>query len=274
MGSFLEKLDAAAQRSQSLLCVGLDPDPRLMPVADIAAFTRAIIEATADLVCAYKPQIAFFEAQGIRGLRALEETLAAIPDNIPVVLDMKRGDVGSTARAYARAAFDVWGADATTVNPYLGSDSLEPFLEYAERGVFLLTRTSNPGSADLQTLEVETHHGRGPLYREVAYLANRLNERGNVGLVFGATHPNDLGELRAICPAMPILIPGVGPQGGDLPASVRNGVDSHGRRVMVNAARQVIYASAGSDFAKSARREAAALRSRIAEELQRQGLGW
>jgi orotidine-5'-phosphate decarboxylase len=272
--TFLKKLDAAVARNQSLLCVGLDPSQSQMAIPNIAEFNAAIIEATKDLVCAYKPQMAFYEAQGIPGLKALEKTLAAIPSNIPVILDGKRGDIGNTARAYAKAMFENWGADATTVHPYMGGDSLEPFLDYADKGVIILTRTSNPGGADLQGLEVESTAGRGPLYHQVAHMAQQLNTHGNVGLVVGATYPAELGEVRAICPEMPILVPGVGAQGGDLEASIRNGVDAQGRRAIINVSRGIIYASKGANFAEAARREAESMRARITATLQEMDRPW
>jgi orotidine-5'-phosphate decarboxylase len=275
MSRFLNKLDAAAQRNRSLLCVGLDPWPPQMPIGDIAVFNRAIIEATQDLVCAYKPQMAFYEAQGTAGLHALEQTLAAIPDDIPVILDGKRNDIGNTANAYAKAMFEVWDADATTVNPYLGGDSIEPFLAYEDRGTIILARTSNPGSADLQTLEVRTDSGPAQLYRHVAQQAQQWNTRGNVGIVVGATYPHELQEVRAICPDMPMLVPGVGAQGGDLEASVRNGADGQGRRVIISVSRQIIYASANTaDYADAARRAAKALRARINATLEEMGHPW
>ena len=245
-----------------------------MPIADIAAFNEAIIEATSDLVCAYKPQMAFYEAAGIPGLQALERTLAAIPNDIPVILDAKRGDVGNTAQAYAQAVFGVWDADAATVNPYLGADSVEPFLAYEDRGVLLLVRTSNPGSADFQTLLVQTEDGTMSLYQQVARQVQRWNTRGNVGLVVGATYPSELAEVRAICPQMPVLVPGIGPQGGDLEASVRSGVDGNGRRAIINASRQVIYASGGADYASAARQAAETLRDQINTTLEAMGHPW
>ena len=274
MASFLDKLDAAAQRHQSLLCVGLDPWPEQMPVRDVAEFNRAIIEATSDLVCAFKPQMAFYEAQGMDGMRALEATLKAIPSDVPVILDAKRGDIGNTAKAYAQAVFDVWGADAVTVNPYLGGDSLEPFLAYEDRGVLVLCRTSNPGSADFQSLELSSGDSAAPLYLQVAQRAREWNTHGNVGLVVGATYPEELQRVRGLCPDMLILVPGVGTQGGDLEASVRGGVDAQGRRAIISVSRQVIYASSGADYADAARRSAQALRDQINVVLAELGHPW
>jgi len=242
--TFIEKLHSAVQKNDTLLCVGLDPRPDRLPRgfhgADnpFLAFNRAVIEATADLVCAYKPNFAFYEAQGLAGLEALRETVRAVPPEIPVILDAKRSDIGSTAEAYARAAFELWGVDAITVNPYLGGDSLEPFLRYADRGVFILCHTSNPGASDFQTLVTE---GR-PLYEVVAERAVRWNRAGNVGLVVGATYPDALRRVRAIAPDVPILLPGVGAQGGDLPAALQAGLTAAGDGVIVNASRSVIFA--------------------------------
>ena len=274
MTTFLDKLDAAARRNRSLLCVGLDPWPPLMPKEDIAAFGQAIVESTADLVCAFKPNIAFYEAQGSGGLVALEQTLAAIPDDVPVILDAKRGDIGNTAAAYAQAVFETWRADAVTVSPYLGRDSLEPFLAYEGKGVFVLCRTSNPGGSDLQSLQVAGDGLPAPLYEQVARLAQRWNDHGNVGLVVGATVPDELARVRELCPHMPILVPGVGAQGGDLETSVRLGTDASGRRAVINVSRQVLYASKGGDYAQAARQAAQALREQINSVLDASAWGW
>jgi orotidine-5'-phosphate decarboxylase len=264
---FFQKLARAAQRNESLLCVGLDPDPERLPSAarDVAAFQRAIIEVTCDLVCAYKPNLAFYEALGLPGLEALHATLAAIPSDLPVIADAKRGDVGHTARAYARALFDYWRFDAATVNPYLGADSLEPFLEREDRGIFLVCRTSNPGARDLQDLPVlfGEDGGTQPLFEVVAERAKTWNTRSNLGLVVGATYPEELGRLREICPEMTFLVPGVGAQGGDLEASLRRGLDARGGGLVINVSRQVLYASSGPDFAAAARQAALALRDEM-----------
>ncbi len=271
MASFLEKLLAAQRRNESLLCVGLDPDPALMPEATVAEFNRAIIEATRDLVCAYKPNLAFYEAMGIDGWRALRETLDAIPKDIPVIGDAKRGDIANTARAYAKAMYEVWGFDAATVNPYLGRDAIEPFVAYRDRGVLIVCRTSNPGGADLQALSVSDGGPPRPLYERVAALAREMNGAGNVGLVVGATAPVELLRVREICPDMPILIPGVGAQQGDVEAAVRAGVDRNGRLAIVNASRQVLYGSRGPDFAEAARRAAQGLRDAMRGALASSG---
>ena len=268
---FFDKLERAAQRNGSLLCVGLDPDPAQMPVSDVAAFNRAIIEATAEFVCAYKPNLAFYEALGERGLAALRETLAAIPPDIPVIADGKRNDIGNTARAYARALFDELGVDAATVNPYLGGDAVEPFLEREEKAAFILCRTSNPGARDLQDLLVSAPGGgeARPLFEMVAEMARRWNSRGNVGLVVGATYPEELGRVRRLCPEMTFLVPGVGAQGGDVAAVIGNGLDKGGRGLIINVSRQVLYASREKDFAVAAARAARQLRDEIARERER-----
>jgi len=258
---FLERLLQAARTNRSLLCVGLDPDPELMPNVDIFTFNKAIVDATADLVCAYKPNLAFYEALGIEGIDALQRTLSYIPKAIPVIGDAKRGDIGSTARAYARALFETFGFDAATVNPYLGHDSLEPFIEYREKGVFILCRTSNAGSAHFQALPLlQTSR---PLFELVAERAGEWNRYGNVGLVVGATYPEELRRVRQLCPKMPLLIPGIGAQGGDLANAVGYGVDAKGEMAIISSSRQILYASPGKDFAVAARRVAQNLRDQI-----------
>ena len=275
MSRFIDRLDDAARANRSLLGLNLDPWGPSMPIDDIAAFNRAIIDATHDLVCVYKPNSAFYEASGIDGLRALQDTVeAAHAKNIPVILDAKRGDIANSSVAYAKAAFEVWGADALTVSPYMGGDSLEPFLAYEDRGVFVLTRTSNPGAADIEELIVQSPDGPRPLYEQVAIAAAGWNTRGNIGLVVGATAPDELARVRSLAPDMPILVPGVGAQGGDLAASVRNGVDANGRRVVIAVGRQVLYASKGTGYAQAARAEAERLRDRINAELDAMGVAW
>jgi orotidine-5'-phosphate decarboxylase len=261
MARFVDLLDATAQKNQSLLCVGLDPWLPSMPITDIATFASAIIDATADLACAFKPNIAFYEAEGFDGLRALQQTIAtAKARGVPVILDAKRGDLAPSAQAYAKAVFDRWDADAVTVSPYMGGDSLEPFLNYRERGVIVLCRTSNAGSGDLQSLAVDDGVA---LYERVAHRANEWNAQGNVGLVVGATYPDELAQVRSICPAMPILIPGLGAQGGEAEASVRAGLDASGMRGVFNSSRGIIYASKGADYADAARTAALGLRDTI-----------
>jgi len=266
---FFEKLERAARKNGSLLCVGLDPDPALMPIDDVAAFNRAVIAATSDFVCAYKPNLAFYEALGEKGYAALRETLAAIPPDIPVIGDGKRGDIGNTAKAYARALFDELGFDAVTVNPYLGGDAVEPFLEREDKAAFILCRTSNPGARDLQDLAVSDGGVSRTLFEVVAETANRWNTRGNIGLVVGATYPEELRRVRQICPEMTFLVPGVGAQGGDVAAVMANGLDSKGGGLVINVSRQVLYASRDAGFAQAAGEAARRLRDEIENERHR-----
>ena len=254
--------------------MGLDPDPRRMPVGDVFQFNRAIVDATADLVCAYKPNLAFYEALGIPGLEALQRTIGHIRAQAPQVLiigDGKRGDVGPSATAYAQALFQVWGFDAATVNAYGGRDTVEPFLEHPGLGVFLWCRSSNPGAGDFQDLAPQGGHAT---YRVMAQKAREWDSGGNLGLVVGATYPQELRTLRDLCPQMPFLIPGVGAQGGGLDEAVRLGTDARGRAAVINSSRQILYASLGADFAAAARREAMALRDAINKVLDQDGLGW
>ena len=263
--TFIEKLTGATRKNQSLLCVGLDPDPVKMPEnVSVAEFNRAIIEATSDLVCAYKINFAFYEALGDNGMSVLKQTRSFIPNAIPAIGDAKRGDIGNTARAYARAIFDYLDFDAATVNPYLGYDSIEPFLQYRERGVFILCRTSNASAVDFQSLDIESgDKKRLPLFEIVARRAGEWNVHGNIGLVVGATCPEELEIIRGQHPDMPLLIPGIGAQGGDLALTVRHGVDRHGEKAIINSSRQVLYASKGKDFAPAARQAAIELREQI-----------
>ena len=257
---FVSRLSEASRRNRSLLCIGLDPDPAKLPIKDVFEFNKAIIDATADLVCAYKPNLAFYEALGIRGLQALKKTVAYIPKNIPVIGDAKRGDIGNTAIAYARALFGYYKFDAVTLNPYLGYDSIEPFLDYKDRGVFVLCRTSNSSACDFQDL-VDNFGLK--FYQSVALRAGDWNTSGNVGLVVGATYPEELREIRKLCRDMVLLIPGIGAQGGDLEQSVKYGVDANKEKAVIVAARQVLYASKGADYAQAARKTAIELRDAI-----------
>jgi orotidine-5'-phosphate decarboxylase len=263
---FVEKLLAASQQNKSLLCVGLDPDPSQMPKIPLLDFTWGIINATRDLVCAYKPNFAFFEAMGLQGIEALIETIKYIPDSIPVIGDAKRGDIGNTARAYATAVYDVFGCDAVTVNPYLGYDSVEPFLQHKDKGVFLLCRTSNKGAKDFQ--DIADSAGK-PIYEIVAAKAREWDRENNIGLVVGATYPEELKTIRELCPDMPLLIPGVGSQGGDLELAIKYGIDSRGQKAIINVSRQIIYASRSNDFAAAAGEKAKQLRDNINEILSR-----
>lgn len=273
---FSQRLNAATQRHDSLLCVGLDPDPTLFPLAlrqeggaeeAIIRFNTGIIDATSDLVSAYKPNLAFYLAHGKSGVAALEETRRRIPRDIPVILDAKVGDVGSTAEAYATAYFDTWDFDAVTVNPYLGEDSLEPFMRRGDRGVIVVCKTSNRGSGDLQDLAVPGGDRGEPFYMAVADRVASWSERwpATLGLVVGATYPTELGAIRQRCPDLPILLPGVGAQAGDLAASLRAGLDANRRGLMVSASRSIIYAGndVAGDWRDGVRGAALALRDEI-----------
>ncbi len=263
--NFVEKLTNTTRKNKSLLCVGLDPDPKLIPdKIGIFEFNKAIIDATADLVCAYKPNLAFYEALSNEGLDALKQTVKYVPDDIPVIGDAKRGDIGNTAKAYARAIFDNFNFDATTVNPYLGFDSVEPFIQYTNKGVFILCRTSNTGAVDFQSLRCETEeHSYRPLFEIVALKASQWNIHGNIGLVVGATYLEELRLIRNSHPDMPLLIPGIGAQGGDLASTVRYGVNAKREGAIINSSRGIIYASKGKDFAEAARQAASSLRDQI-----------
>ncbi|MFM9108003.1 MAG: orotidine-5'-phosphate decarboxylase [Chloroflexota bacterium] len=269
VATWSERLRQAMRQRRSLVCVGLDPDParlpaplRGLPVEDaIAAFTAGIIAATGDIACAYKPNLGFYLAHGAAGIRALERTRAAIPAGVPAILDAKIGDIGSTAAAYAAGVFDALGFDAVTLNPYLGEDALEPFLSRPGAGLFILCKTSNPGGGDFQDLAT----GGRPLHLAVAERIAAWDARypASAGLVVGATWPEQLAAVRALCPEQPILLPGVGAQAGDLAAALRAGIDRHGEGLLVTSSRAIIYASAGDDWAEAARAAAVALRDQI-----------
>jgi orotidine-5'-phosphate decarboxylase len=262
--NFFEKLAGAIQRNNSYLCIGLDPDLLVMPSGvSVIDFNNAIIKATSDLVCAYKLNFAFYEAIGVNGMNILKETIKKIPSHIPVIADAKRNDIGDAAKVYAKAVFDTMGADACTVNPTFGYDSVQPFIQYQKKGIFLLCRTSNKGSVDFQSLRCETDAGMKSFYEIVAQKAHSWNQYGNIGLVIGASYPEELAALRNIYPEMPFMIPGAGPQGEDLKLTVQHGIDSKRRRMIINSSRHIVYASCGKDFAKAAQKAALALRDRI-----------
>jgi orotidine-5'-phosphate decarboxylase len=277
MTSFIAKLQGAWARNDSLLCVGLDPDLKRFPghLAErgdaIVEFCRAIVDATADLVCAFKPQIAYFHAE--RAEDQLEDLITYIHDrypDVPVILDAKRGDIGSTAEQYAREAFERYRADAVTVSPFLGHDSVTPYTAYADRGVIVLCRTSNPGGSDMQFLEVDGPHGRERLYRRIARsVATEWNGHGNCALVVGATFPAELADVRSLIGDMPLLVPGIGAQGGDIEATVKAGRTAAGTGLIINSGRAILYASKGEDFAAAARR--AAEETRVAINANRAG---
>ena len=256
------------------MCVGLDPDPSRFPSSlghdakAIESFCRAIVAATGDLVCAFKPQIAYFAAHGAEtALERLCEHVRNEHPGVVLILDAKRGDIGDTAEMYAREAFDRYGADAVTVNPFLGTDSLEPFFARRDRGTIVLCRTSNPGSGEVQAMRANQagRNGDGePVYETIARrAADDWSKRASIGLVVGATQPNELAHVRRIVGDLPILVPGVGAQGGDAATVVRNGATPDGTGLIVNSSRAILYASDGDDFATAARAATSSLRDAL-----------
>jgi len=262
---FIEKLLNVSRNNNSLLCVGLDTDLEKTPkfllkdYDPMFSFNQKIIDSTCDSVCAYKPNIAFYEAHGSKGWEALKKTCEAIPKEIPIIIDAKRGDIGNTARMYAKVIFEDLGADATTVNAYMGEDAISPFLEYENKCAFILCLTSNKGAQDFQLSLVD----QKPLYQLVAEKTLSWNKRGNCGLVVGATYPEQLRKIRGIAESLPILIPGIGAQSGEVESTVRFGTDEKGERAIINSSRGIIYASQEKDFAEAARSEALRLRDKI-----------
>lgn len=273
---FSQQLQHAQRLNDSMLCVGLDPEPSRFPgtwkgdAAYIFDFCAAIVDATKDLVCAFKPQIAYFAAHRAEDqLERLMAHIKRVAPQVPVILDAKRGDIGSTAEQYAREAFDRYQADAVTLSPFMGFDSIEPYLRYPGKGVILLCRTSNPGGSDLQNQRLADVPGQPRLYEHLAALAQGAwNTHGQVGLVVGATFPEEIARVRQLAPTLPLLIPGVGAQGGDAAATVRAGRQASldgtvTGPIIVNSSRAVLYASAGDDFASAARRVAQATRDQL-----------
>ena len=271
--TFIAKLEQCWQAG-NLVCVGLDSDYAQLPASvkqdwtieeALYVFNREIIDATHDLVCAYKPNAAFYEAQGIDGLRALMRTVQYIREtypHIPVILDAKRADIGSTNLGYIAAAFDIIGVDAITVHPYLGKEALAPFLARKEKGIIVLAKTSNPGAGEFQDLRIGD--AGEPLYQVVArHVAQTWNTNGNCAVVVGATYPEDLQKVRASIGDMPILIPGIGAQGGEIAATVNAGKDSRGWGMIISASRSILYASRESDFAQAARKATAQVKAEI-----------
>lgn len=262
---FSEELNKVLKKRNSLLCVGLDTDIQRIPsfllseVDPLFLFNREIIEATKDFVSAYKLNIAFYESLGIPGWELLERTLSVIPDEILLIADAKRGDIGNTSLKYAETFFKTYPFDAMTVSPFMGFDSVKPFLERESKGVFILCLTSNPGSRDFQRLEVDGE----PLYLRIARKVTEWNTKGNCGLVVGATHSTEIEAVRHVAPNMPLLIPGIGAQGGDLEESVRFATDSNGLAALFNASRSIIYAGSGMNFAEQAGERAKQMRDKI-----------
>ncbi|WLD58945.1 orotidine-5'-phosphate decarboxylase [Salinispirillum sp. LH 10-3-1] len=263
--TFYSKLQARWQSTDSLICVGLDPQPELFPAAiasepkAIFAFNKAIIDATHDLVCAYKPQIAHYAAVGAEDqLQSTMDYLRTEYPDIPIILDSKRGDIGSTATMYAREAFERYQADAVTVNPYMGWDTIEPFARYTDKGVIVLCRTSNDSAVELQNLTLAS--GKTLFARVAEQATKKWNPHGNLALVVGATAPAELAEVRALIGDMAILVPGLGAQGGDTEAVMKAGLNSQGTGLIINSSRGILYASQGPDFAEAARQETLRMR--------------
>ena len=266
--TFLEQLQTAEERNQSMLCVGLDPEPAKFPdrikgdASKIYDFCASIVDATADLVISFKPQIAYFAAHRAEAqLEKLMQHMRATAPHVPVILDAKRGDIGSTAAQYAIESFERYGADAVTLSPFMGFDSVQPYLSYHGKGAFLLCRTSNPGGDDLQAQRLSSVEGEPLVYEHIAKLAQGpWNTNGQLGLVVGATYPNEIERVRKVAPHLPLLIPGVGVQGGDAVATVKAGYKAvNGKTtapIIVNSSRAVLYASSGADYAAAARKVA------------------
>ena len=267
-----EKLDAAAAKTNSFVCVGLDPSIERAPINDIAAFNRAIIDATKDAVSAFKPQFAYYEAMGIKGFKILENTIRHIRDVAPnhiIIGDGKRGDISTTAIAYARAMYEIWDVDIATIYAYQGSDSVEPFLNHPGRGVYIVCRTSNPSSRDIQDLIVDDANGQARVFDRMADMADRWAKTQNVGIVAGATFPDDLHTLRIRHPELHFLIPGVGAQGGEVEQTTKAGMNEQGRGFLVNSSRGIIYASNDPlHFEREAQRAAELLRDQINDALK------
>ncbi|MDO5057806.1 MAG: orotidine-5'-phosphate decarboxylase [Lautropia sp.] len=282
--SFTATLRQRWHQADSMLCVGLDPDIRRIPahlgqgLDAVRRFCLDIIDSTAELACAFKPQIAYFAALGAESVLAgLIEHIHRRHPGIPVILDAKRGDIGSTAQQYGVEAFERFQADALTLSPFMGFDSIEPYFAWSGRGLILLCRTSNPGGNDLQALPVQVDAGTGagtaptslPLYQHLAHLAaGPWNRNGELGLVVGATFPDEIARVRALAPTLPLLVPGVGAQGGDVEATVRAGLDAEGHGLIINSSRAILYASDGPDFAHAARQVAEQTRDAIRQARQ------
>jgi len=273
--NFKEKLLRIADNNKSWLCIGLDPDLNKLPdtlpksIDGISQFLKMVIGATKDIVCAYKPNSAFYEQFGAEGISLLKEIINYIPNDIPVILDAKRGDIGNTSRMYAISAFERLNVDALTVNPYMGYDCVKPFLEYKDKGVIILCLTSNPSAADFQKRQVNDDSKISKMvYELVADKALAWNDNDNISLVIGATSPLELGKIRnSVGDDIPILIPGVGAQGGNLEASLKAGCNSHNQLAIINVSRSVLYASREDDFADKSREKAMELVSRMRDLL-------
>ncbi len=277
METFAEQLNRITNKKRSFLCVGLDPDPKRMPISDLFEFNKCIVDSTIDLVAAYKPNLAFYEALGLQGLDSLRRTLDYIrtqSSEVLIIGDGKRGDIGHTSAAYAKALYIEWQFDAATVNAYAGLDSIQPFLSYKDKGVFIWCRSSNPGAVELQDLKIANGEQEKPLYEYMASHYYRYNINGNMGLVVGATYGNEIKIVRAACPDVPFLLPGVGAQKGDMEEALRSGIDQYGRGLLINSSRSIIYASSGLDFAEAARFQALNFNSTVDFNLGILGKEW
>lgn len=278
METFSDRFNYITKKNESLVCIGLDPDPTRMAVPDVFEFNRLIIDSTRDIVCAFKPNLSFYEAMGIEGLKALHRIIdyirATAPDVI-VVGDGKRGDIDSSSRMYAKALYEVWDFDAATVNAYGGMETLEPFFEYEDRASFLWCRSSNPGAEEFQDIRINDFQGQHTLFERMARTACEANTRGNIGIVAGATYPEEIAKVRRQAKAMPILIPGIGAQRGDLERCVVAGLDEDVPNVLINSSRAIIYGSTDPvTYPDIARDIANNLRKKINSVLANMGRIW
>ena len=275
---FNNKLAAASTKNKSLISIGLDPDPKLMLFDDIFTFNKSIIDATKNNVCAYKPNLAFYEAEGINGLNALNATvqyIRTVAPDIPIIGDAKRGDIDSTNGFYAKAMFEFWDFDAITINAFSGLKSIEPFTENPEKSIFVWCRASNDGAEELQDVIVSNPQNEVPYFQLLAELANQANRNNNVGLVVGANSPKQLSKVRSICPGMPILIPGIGAQGGDLKSSIEAGLDAKHHNIVINSSRGIIYSpNSIKNFNKEIAIATKELNSLINDSLKQLGRAW
>ena len=276
---YLARLDLSMRETRSLICVGLDPVISKMPITDITKFNCEIVNSTADHVCAYKPNLGFYEAMGLEGLKHLEATIEHIRNRAPhaiIIGDGKRGDIASTSEAYSDAMFNRWDFDATTVNPYGGLESLEPFFEYEEKCVYIWCRSSNPGAMEFQDLLIQNDNNKPiKLYEQIALSATRWKSEAVIGLVSGASYANELENLRNMAPNTQILAPGIGEQGGDLKSVIEHGVDKSGRGLMINSSRSILYASKSStDFGNAANMAVIRLKDDINKLLCENGFDW
>lgn len=265
--NFKEKLSSNYKLNNSILCIGLDPDLNLMPLSDITTFNKIIIDSTKNFACAYKPNLSFYEALGSLGIKALENTINYIRETAPdklIIGDGKRGDIGSTNKKYAEAFFEKWGFDAITVNPFAGQDSFEPFIEYKDKGIFLWCKSSNPNSEEFQNKKIIHHNQTIKFYEWIAIRANKWNKNNNIALIVGATYPKELKEIRNISPDLPILIPGIGAQSGDIKKVIDSTINTNTPNILISASRSILYASKNKlDYAIKSHEAAKSLNNQI-----------